>query len=63
MRRCGNLLNLVPDLALLVLNCPDCDAVLVEFDVGSGILHCPNHNCKFIYFDKNTGKKYRKDSK
>jgi len=47
----------------MTLNCPDCDFALIEFDLGSGIFHCPNHNCTFIYFDKNTGKKYRKNEK
>ncbi|MGE5599879.1 MAG: hypothetical protein ACM3UQ_00015 [Clostridiales bacterium] len=41
-------------------DCPDCDTPLVEFDLLSGIFHCPNPKCGFIYFDKNTGKKYRK---
>lgn len=45
----------------MALNCPDCDSVLVEFDPGSGIHHCPNFDCTFMYFDKNTGKKYRKN--
>ncbi|MDE1770836.1 MAG: hypothetical protein KGI28_09860 [Thaumarchaeota archaeon] len=43
------------------LNCPDCGIPLMEFDMGSDIHHCANPHCKFRYFDKNTGKKYRKN--
>lgn len=56
-------LNYSTGLSFVVLNCPDCDSALIEFDPGSGIHHCPNSNCTFMYFDKNTGKKYRKTEK
>lgn len=42
-------------------DCPDCETPLIEFDLLSGIFHCSNPECGFIYFDKNTGKKYRKN--
>jgi ssDNA-binding Zn-finger/Zn-ribbon topoisomerase 1 len=45
---------------LVILECPDCGKELLEFDPRSGIYHCTNPNCKFQYFDKNTGKKYRR---
>ncbi|MGI0059147.1 MAG: hypothetical protein ACREBJ_05200 [Nitrosotalea sp.] len=45
----------------MVLICPECDCILLEFDIGTGIHHCPNPQCKFGFFDKNTGKKYRRD--
>jgi hypothetical protein len=44
-----------------MLKCPDCENDLLEFDLGSGIHHCINPHCKFQYFDKNTGKKHRKN--
>lgn len=48
---------------LLKLKCPDCKNDLLEFDVGSGICHCTNPDCKFKFLDKNIGKKDRKDEK
>jgi hypothetical protein len=45
------------------VNCPDCNIFMIEFHHGSGMYHCGNPNCKFQYFDKNTGKKYRKEEK
>jgi len=46
---------------LLILKCPDCEHELTEFDFGSGIHHCINPHCRFQFFDKNTGKKHRKN--
>jgi hypothetical protein len=48
---------------LLILECPDCNQKLLEFDFGSRIHHCPNPKCNFQYFDKNTGYKHRKSEK
>jgi hypothetical protein len=46
---------------LVALKCPDCESDLMEFDPRSGVYHCINPHCKFQYFDKNTGKKQRKN--
>ncbi|MGH2612784.1 MAG: hypothetical protein ACRDFB_07015 [Rhabdochlamydiaceae bacterium] len=42
------------------MDCPDCERPLMEFDVGSGVWHCSNPDCKFQFFDTRNGKKYRK---
>ncbi len=43
--------------------CPDCKQPLIEFDLGSGNLHCANPHCDFRYLESLTRIQHRKKIK
>lgn len=45
----------------MIVNCPDCKNVLIEFDLGSGNYHCSNPSCNFQYLELMSGKQHRKN--
>ncbi|SRR5579883_2824018 len=44
----------------MIVNCPDCNKPLIEFDIGSGNYHCANPKCNFQYIEIMSGKQHRK---